>query len=133
MKEGAHVTKNKITRVTFNSAVKPLLELFVGRDADDIFSILNAYLRAAIDLIAEKTSEPLIAKPVVFRAFIGLFPTIAQRVQDKFDGEYTTKNFSEFLTPIFSNLPMKKLEVPGTSWVDLRDYLEKRLRSKAVL
>jgi hypothetical protein len=63
----------------------------------------------------------------------GLFPTIAQRVHDKFDSDYSSSNFSHFLTPIFSNLPLSKLESPGTSWVVLRDYLEKRLRNKAIL
>lgn len=125
--------KNKITRVTFNSAVKPLLELFAGRTPQEMFDILNNYLQAASGLIAQKSSEALLGKPVVFRAFIGLFPIIAQRVQDKFDGAYTSANFSTFLAPIFSNLPMKKLETPGTSPVVLRDYLEKRLKSKATL
>jgi DGQHR domain-containing protein len=125
--------KNKITRVTFNSAVKPLLELFAGRDTQEIYEILNNYLKSVTAQINEKSAEPLIGRPVVFRAFIGLFPVIAQRVQDKFDSSYTTANFSTFLAPIFANLPMKKLESPGTSWVVLRDYLEKRLRIKAIL
>jgi DGQHR domain-containing protein len=125
--------KNKITRVTFNSATKPLLELFAGRDTKEIYIILNNYLKSATELIGEKTSDPLIGRPVVFRAFIGLFPTIAQRVHDKFDSDYSSSNFSHFLTPIFSNLPLSKLESPGTSWVVLRDYLEKRLRNKAIL
>lgn len=125
--------KNKITRVTFNSAIKPILELLAGRDTKEIYEILNNYLSAVTALIAERSSEPLIGKPVVFRALIGLFPTIAQRVHDKFDGDYSVANFSTFLVAIFSNLPMKKLQSPGTSWVALRDYLEKRLRSKSIL
>jgi DGQHR domain-containing protein len=125
--------KNKITRVTFNSSVKPLLELFAGRNTDEIYEILNNYLRAAKDSIGQKTAEPVLGKPVVFRAFIGLFPAVAQRVQDKFNGEYSVSNFSSFLTPIFANLQMRRLETPGTSWVNLRDYLEKRLRSKTTL
>lgn len=125
--------KNKITRVTFNSAVKPLLELFAGRDTKEIYTILNNYLKAVTDQISEKSVEPLLGRPVVFRAFIGLFPVIAQRVQDKFDSSYSLSNFATFLTPVFSNLPLRKLESPGTSWVVLRDYLEKRLRIKAIL
>jgi DGQHR domain-containing protein len=125
--------KNKITRVTFNSAVKPLLELFAGRDNSEIYEILNNYLRSVTDQISDKSSDPLIGRPVVFRAFLGLFPIIAQRVHDRFNSSYSTSNFSTFLVPVFANLPMKKLESPGTSWVVLRDYLEKRLRLKAVL
>jgi DGQHR domain-containing protein len=125
--------KNKITRVTFNSSVKPLLELFAGRDVSEIYTILNNYLTAIASAMSKKSSEQLLGKPVVFRAFMGLFPSIAQRVQDKYSGDYSSGNFSEVLTPIFSNMSAKKLESPGTSWVALRDYFEKRLRNKLTL
>lgn len=124
---------NKITRVTFNAAVKPLLELLAGREPDDIFRILNSYLGSILTCLTGKAKQPVITKPVVFRAFIGLFPVVAQRVHDKFDANYSSENFLHFLGPVFTKLPMKKLEAPGTSWVQLRDYLAKRLRDKATL
>lgn len=125
--------KGKLTRVTFNAAVKPLLELFAGRSVSEIFSILNGYLSAISTALAQKSTEPLLSKPVVFRAFVGLFPSVAQRVSDRFSGDYSMPNFHEIVSPIFANMPSKKLEAPGTSWVALRDYLEKRLRSKLTL
>lgn len=125
--------KNAITRVTFNSAVKPLLEIFAGREPDQIYEILNSYLVAVSDALRRKSSANVLAKPVVFRAFIGLFPSIAQRVQDRYSGDYSSGNFAEVLAAIFANMSAKKLEKPGTSWVALRDYLEKRLRSKLAL
>jgi DGQHR domain-containing protein len=125
--------KNKITRVTFNSAIKPLLDLFVDRDLNQIFDILNNYLIAISSAMQKKSNEQLLAKPVVFRAFMGLFPYLAQRVQDRYAGKYTSGNFSEIIEPIFAHLPMNKFERPGTSWVNLRDYLEQRLRSKLIL
>lgn len=126
--------KNKITRVTFNSAVKPLLEIFADRNEMEIYGILNSYLTAVGAAIAKKAGgNQLLAKPVVFRAFIGLFPSVAQRVQDRYSGDYSSGNFSEILAPIFANMSAKKLESPGTSWVALRDYFEKRLRSKLTL
>jgi DGQHR domain-containing protein len=124
---------NKITRVTFNAAVKPLLELLAGRDPAEIFRILNSYFVAISNCVIGRTKQPVITKPVVFRAFVGLFPSVAQRVHDKFDAEYTAEHFAEFLGPIFAKLPAKKLESPGTSWVELKDYLEKRLREKTTL
>lgn len=126
-------TKNKISRVTFNLATKPLLEVFSGRDSQEIFGILNAYLGAVSLEIGKKTTSPLLAKPVVFRAFMGVFRFVVQRVADKYDARYTEANFSEILAPLFVNIPLKKLETPGTSWVTLRDYLENRLKSKLTL
>lgn len=125
--------KNKITRVTFNAAVKPLLELFAGRQTKEIYDILNSYLHAASTLLKKKSTETIVCKPVVFRSLIGLFPFVAQRVQDKFSGDYSSSNFSEILSIAFANVPAKKFEQAGTSWTTLRDYLEKRLRSKLTL
>lgn len=81
----------------------------------------------------KKSNGILIARPVIFRAFLGLFPAVVQRVQDKFGGDYTSANFFDVIAPIFSNLPNSRLEKPGTSWVELRDYFEKRLRSKLMI
>jgi DGQHR domain-containing protein len=122
--------KNKISRVTFNSAVKPLLEFFGDRSAGEIFDILNSYMSAVSSCLTNKSSNNLLSKPVIFRAVVGLFPVIAQRVQDKFSSKYTSSNFFAILEPIFSNIPTKKLLEPGTSWVALRDYFEGRLKKK---
>jgi DGQHR domain-containing protein len=120
----------KINRVTFNSAVKPLLAQFPTRSPDRIYEILNSYLSAIAVHLADKSSEPLLAKPVLFRAFVGLFPTVATRVKDKFDGQYTAENFESILGAIFHHFPKARLTKPGSSWVTLRDYLEKRMSLK---
>ena len=122
--------KNKISRVTFNSSVKPLLEFFGDRSASEIFDILNSYLSAVSSCLTDKSPVNLLAKPVIFRAIMGLFPVITQRVQDKFSSKYTVSHFFSILEPIFSNIPTKRLLEPGTSWVALRDYFETRLKKK---
>lgn len=129
----AEATRNKITRVTFNQSIKPLLELFTGRSADEIYTILNAYFAAVSAEIGKKTSTPLLAKPVVFRAFSGMFRDVAQRVADKYNADYTPANFQSIISPVFVKLPMKRLEEPGNSWTALRDYLDGRLKSKLTL
>lgn len=122
--------KNKINRTTFNAAVKPLLENFGERNELEIYQILNAYLSAVASRLNEKISDTILAKPVVFRAFLGLFPAIAQRIKDKFNGNYSPSNVSDVMSPLFSHLPVSRLKNPGTSWVALRDYLASRIRDK---
>lgn len=122
--------EGKITRVTFNAAVKPLLEGFAGRSVESIYEILNNYLSAVQTQLPEKTEKNSLGKPVVFRAIIGLFSTVAQRVQDKFSGDYRADNFAHILAPMFDHMPTAKLNKPGTSWVSLRDYFVNRLQSK---
>jgi len=120
----------KINRVTFNSAVKPLLAQFSTPSAENIYAILNNYLDAVGSQLADKFSESLLAKPVIFRAFVGLFPSVATRVKDKFDGQYSTENFESVISPVFNHFPKAKLSKPGQSWVALRDYLDKRMSEK---
>lgn len=129
----SEAAKNKITRVTFNHAMRPLLSLFPGRSDDEIYKIVNAYLLAVSSEIAKKTASPLLNKPVVFRAFMALFKSVAQRVVDKFGSDYTASNFQIVVSPVFQNMQIKKLEKPGTSWTSLRDYFEKRLAAKLTL
>ncbi|MDR6634583.1 DGQHR domain-containing protein [Phyllobacterium sp. 1468] len=129
----AEASRSKITRVTFNNAVKPLLPLFAGRETHDIYTILNAYLTAVSAELGKRTSISLLVKPVVFRALMAFFRPVAQRVVDRFGSQYTAANFQEIVSPVFANLPMKRLESTGTSWTTLRDYFEERLRSKLTL
>ena len=129
----SEASRSKLTRVTFNNAVKPLLSMFPGRSPDEIYTILNAYVSALSAELWKRTKEPLLAKPVVFRSFMAIFRPVAQRVVDRYGSDYSASNFQEVVAPIFSNLPMKRLEKPGTSWTALRDYLEERLASKLTL
>lgn len=129
----SEASRSKITRVTFNHAVKPLLPMFSARSATEIYLILNAYLSALATELMKKTNESVLAKPVVFRAFMSIFRTVAQRYVDQYGTNYRSENFQNIVAPIFSNLPLAKLEKPGSSWTTLRDYLEKRLVSKLSL
>ena len=105
----AEAARNKITRVTFNHAVKPLLENFSGRPPSEIYRILNAYIAAITAEMAKRTSDPLLSKPVIFRAFMANFRAVAQRVVDKHGASYSSANFQEVIVPVFLNMPMKKM------------------------
>lgn len=129
----SEAARRKITRVTFNQSVKPLLGLFPGKSGFEIYLILNAYLTSINVEIAKKTPQPLIAKPVVFRAFMGLFRPVAQRMVDRYGSDYSAANFQAIVEPVFTNMQIRKIEKPGTSWSALRDYLEDRLVSKLTL
>ncbi len=126
-------SRNKISRVTFNQAVKPLLPMFSERSSVEIYEILNSYLDAVSTEILRRTSVEVMTKPVVFRALMGFFKSVASRVKDRFGTDYTADNFHQVIAPVFANMPSKKLEQPGMSWTSLRDYLEERLTSKLTL
>ena len=129
----SEASRTKITRVTFNQAVKPLLQLFSSRPTEQVYEILNSYIWAVSIEIKKRTNVDALAKPVVFRAFMGVFRPVAQRVHDRYGTEYTSENFHSIVLPMFTNMPISKLEKPGSSWTNLKEYLEKRLVSKLEL
>lgn len=129
----AEASRTKITRVTFNHAIKPLLPLFSSRSSEEVYEILNAYLHAVSAETTRKSNIEVLAKPVVFRAFMGIFRSVAQRVVDRYGQSYKSEEFHEIISPVFNNLPIAKLEKPGSSWTSLRDYLDKRLSAKLEL
>ncbi len=129
----SEASRSKLTRVTFNQAVKPLLTMFPARSSFEIYQILNSYLSALTSELLRKTNAPILAKPVVFRAFMSIFSSVAQRVVDRHGSDYSASSFQDVVKPIFSNLQIKRLEKPGSSWSALRDYLEQRLKTKLTL
>ena len=129
----SEAARNKITRVTFNQAVGPQLSLFLGKETYEIYTILNAFLTAVEAEVSKKTTVPVLAKPVVFRAFMGFFRPVSQRVADRFSSDYCALNFQSVIESVFANFQIKKLEKPGMTWTALRDHLVKRLITKFTL
>lgn len=95
-------TKSKISRVTFNAGLKPLLDVFADSDVDGIFLAMNAFMTAFIDGTKRLKAPNVITRSTVFRAAMLLFKDAAQRVQDRYGKSYTAEHFSEVLQPMFS-------------------------------
>jgi DGQHR domain-containing protein len=91
----------RISRVTFNKAVGPILGVFESRDAFEMFNILNSYLRVFHSGLESVKTADALAKSVVFRAIVALFPDVALRVKDKYAGDYAATNFAEILDAKF--------------------------------
>ena len=94
----------KISRVTFNAAIRPIYGIFGDREAEEIYSFLNAYLKAMTNGL-QKKGITSITKPTIFKAIMQYFPNVARLV----DGTYTVDKFSEVLTPIFSGISQTKI------------------------
>ncbi|PPT08332.1 DndB-like protein [Geitlerinema sp. FC II] len=97
-------TKNKISRVTFNAALKPLISTFQDRDIEEIYEAICSYIRAFISgMSILGIDNKLITKPTNFRACIMLFREAGQRVKDKYGANYSVENFYDILKPMFDN------------------------------
>lgn len=99
----------KISRVTFNAGIKAIYSIFSGKDASEVYYILNCYFKAMIQGM-KKIGIESISKPVLFRSIIQVFPLVARMV----DGEYTVPRFSDALSPMFRSINATKLKKTNT-------------------
>ena len=118
----------KISRVSFNAGLKPLLEIFTGSDMNEIFGALNAYFTAFIEGTKRLKAPNVITKSTVFRAAMLLFKDAAQRVQDRYGKAYTAEHFSEVLGPMFMRTRINSIKCPGNSPRDLYEEFAKALK-----
>lgn len=122
-------SRGKLSRVTFNTALKPIWNTFVGNDAEVVFEALAAYLRVWLQTLRKNDAEDSITNPVLFRAIMLLFPAAAERVSDRHGDEYTVENFDEVLGPFSSRIKKIDLKRPGASPVSLYENFKKSLES----
>ena len=100
----AEKKSGKISRVTFNAAIKPIYSIFGDLTAEEIYKILNAYLKAMIYGLKKRNIDSII-KPTIFKAVLQFFPNVARLV----DGNYTLDRFSEVLQPLFTSVSPAKV------------------------
>ncbi len=122
--------KKKITRVTFNNSFKPLMSLFRGKDADEIYTILNNYFIAFQSGLREMDCEDTLMSAIVFRAVSGFFPFAASKLKDIYGAEYSVDNFYSAMEGMFSRIKPAKLKKPGGSYKTITDYLEANIKSE---
>lgn len=114
-------SKDKITRVTFNAAVKPLAIVFGEKEATEVFEILNAYLQAIYLGFKKKQMENRLVNPFVFRSIISIFPDSAAKVKDRYN-EYSTENFYHSLSYFFDNISAPKINKRHQGHKELTDH-----------
>jgi DGQHR domain-containing protein len=108
--------KGKVSRVTFNTAVRPALSRFNQRDVESVFPTLNSYLAAARQHLTEKSAVAAISEPTVFKALLDVFPRIARVVIDRKGQEYDDSDFFQAMEPMFRHTRRTTFENPGTSY-----------------
>lgn len=120
----------KISRVTFNSAVKPIAKFFGGRDSEEVYSILNCYLKAfSFGFFKPNKIDEKICVPVVFRAIFSVWPEIGAKVKDKYGPDYSVDNYNEVMKDMYARLTISQFKKPGTSYKVLAQNLSKSIHS----
>jgi DGQHR domain-containing protein len=121
--------KLKISRVTFNAALKSIYPAISARSPSEIHDILSEYLASVRDLIIRNGGDSeILMNSVTFRAVVFFFLQVARRVKDRFGPEYSVENFDIVLSPLFDSIQLSKLT--GTSQSKIVDYLDRHFRGE---
>jgi len=121
--------ENKITRVTFNTAMKPLLPIFCDVEVSYIFEALARYLETFISGLKSHKVDKKATNPFVFRAMLHIFPEVAQRVKDRFGPEYTADNFYDVMATMLGKIKISLVNSPGRSHKTLSEHFLKCFKS----
>jgi DGQHR domain-containing protein len=119
--------KGKISRVTFNAALRSIDSAFVDAKARDVYDVFNAYLKACAAGLRLHGAEENIANSALFKALTLLFTNVAERVSDRYGGAYTVKNFEDVLMPFFRRLKKSDLPRAGVGHLALYENYRKAL------
>lgn len=117
----------KISRVTFNQAIRSIWTTFAESDYQSVHAALGAYLHACVAGLRENDAADKLTNSTLFRALILTFPMVAQRVSDRYGSEYTTANFEKVLAPMFRNVKKSDFQRPGSSHRVLHETFRKAL------
>lgn len=121
--------KGKISRVTFNGALKSVLDTFVGASPDYVYQVLAAYFQSCLGGLRQNEVADLITNPTMFKALVMIFPTIAEKVADRYGSQFTLDHFDEILAPMFERVRRSDLANPGKSPTSLVDIFKRGLRT----
>lgn len=119
----------KISRVTFNSGLRPVWKALEGADAEYVYQTLAAYLHAWLAGLRNIEEEDKITNSTCFRAIMLLFPFVAEKVFDRFEGRFSVGNFSDVLEPLSVRLRKSDFKNSSGSINALHDLFKRYLQS----
>jgi hypothetical protein len=122
-------SQGKLSRVTFNTALKPIFSTFGESDPDFVYETLRNYVTVWTSHLRQIDEDLEVTSPTLFRAIMLLFPSIAERVAARFGNKYSKENFETIMSPFFQRVRKNDLKHPGNSPVALNDKFKQALES----
>lgn len=130
----ASKAKGKLTRATFNTAIKPLVKTFGGKSEPEIYEILNSYFISFNEaILLRHDAQDQMFNTTFFKAMCGFFPIAAAKVKDRFGAIYNADNFYYFLDIIGESIKSGKLKTTGTAYKPLVKAFEECLKDEFTL
>ncbi len=123
--------EGKLSRVTFNTGVKPALSRFTAHEVDAVFPTLNSFLAAVRQHLDELGVSQTLVDPTVFKALLDIFPRVARQVLGRKGREFDDSDFYEALSSMFKS--KRDFEKPGSSYKALSEKFGKKLDAEPLL
>lgn len=112
---------NKISRVTFNLALKSSISVFSSPTPESIYQITNSYLAAFSDVLVKLGLAERLTTPTVFRAIMDTFPEVARISAAQHGKIFNKTKFATVISPIAEQMTQAKFEKAATSVKGLSD------------
>lgn len=126
--------KDKISRVTFNSAVSPVAQFFGDHEAGQLYEILNSYLIAFYyGYLKPNNVESQLCNSIVFRALFSVFPEVSAKLKDRFGPEYNADHYKSVMDEMFTKLSLQRIKRPGQSYKSVANHMSSALKSNFTL
>lgn len=129
----ASKANGKLSRVTFNAAIKPILSTFANSNISVIYPALRNYLRAFNRGMVGLGVGNTLVNATVFRSVFEIFPEVAQRAMDRYGPKFKDDEFDEVLAPLYARTKATTFTRPPKSHKELAADLLKTLRSGFVI
>ncbi|MFC0131515.1 hypothetical protein CR105_11780 [Massilia eurypsychrophila] len=129
----ASKVNGKLTRVTFNAAVKPILSTFASSNMSVVYPALRNYLRAFNRGMIGLGVGNTLVNATVFRSIFEIFPEVAQRAMDRYGPGFKDEAFDDVLSPLYARTKAATFTRPPKSHKELAGELLKTLRSGFVI
>lgn len=123
----------KLSRVTFNAAVKPVLTSFATNSSSIIYPALRSYVRVFYKGLNSLGVRETIVNPTVFRSIFEIFPEVAQRVVDRHGPAFKDESFDDILNNLFGRVKATAFTKPPKSHKDMASDFSKALKSGFII
>lgn len=106
---------NKISRVTFNLAIKSALSVFSSPTSESVYQITNSYLAAFSEVLSKLGLAERLTTPTVFRAIMDTFPEVARISAAQHGKTFNKAKFAAVISPVADQMTPVKFEKAATS------------------
>ncbi|QAX28137.1 DGQHR domain-containing protein [Leisingera sp. NJS204] len=126
-----HEKKNGlISRVTFNAALKPLIDFFGEASPEVIYATLNPYYDGVQSAFSAISRDIDFFSPMTFRGMTLVFPEIREKVMYKSEGDLNKRIYHNFLVDALSGQKLAPLKGRQRSYTGIVTLITEALKPK---